>query len=423
MAIEMILPSLSAGMEDAVIARWLVAVGDKVTKGQALAEVETDKATMELEAEADGIIGSLNVAEGKRADVGQVIVLLLAKGESAATPAISPTEAAAPAAAPAPISSPSAAAIVAESGERMHKASPIARRLAAAAGLDLDGVQGSGPRGRIVKIDIERLVAQAGQPAAPPVAAVQPPAQPPAQAAPLAPQSAVPAGIGPYEAQPISNMRRVVARRLVEAKQSIPHFYLNADCDMSALLALRAQLNEGRDKAARISVNDLILKAAARALRKVPEANVIWNGDEILQLDDVDISVAVAIEGGLITPILRGADRMSLGTLSAEMKALASRAREGKLKPEEYQGGGFSVSNLGMYGVKSFSAIINPPQSCILAVGATERRPVGRGDQIVLSDVMSMTLSVDHRSVDGALGAQVLAAVKEGIEAPMSLLL
>lgn len=430
MAFEMILPSLSAGMEDAVIARWLISVGDKVTKGQALAEVETDKATMELEAEADGVIAALNVAEGKRADVGQVIVVLLAEGESAppSTAAQDPSAATQAAAISPPETSgaaiPAAGVAPADCGERMHKASPIARRIAAAAGVDLNGVQGSGPRGRIVKIDVERLIEQAATAA---VAAVAPPAAPSAAVAAPAgaqqTQAAVPAGIGPYEAQPISNMRRVVARRLVEAKQSIPHFYLNADCDMQALLALRVELNEGRDKAEKISVNDLIIKAAARALRKVPAANVIWHGDEILQLADVDISVAVAIEGGLITPILRGADRMSLGTLSAEMKTLARLAREGKLKPEHYQGGGFSVSNLGMYGVKSFSAIINPPQSCILAVGATERRPVGRGDQIVLSEVMSITLSVDHRSVDGALGAQLLAAVKEGIENPLSLLL
>lgn len=423
MAFEMILPSLSAGMEDAVIARWLVSVGERVTKGQVLAEVETDKATMELEAEADGVIASLNVPEGKRADVGQVVVIVLAEGEAAVPSAA--TQSPQTSATTPQLAGSSAVATPADHGERMHKASPIARRLAAGAGIDLGGVQGSGPRGRIVKIDVERLIHEAGTasvasgtPVAPQSIAVPTPVQM-EQAAP----ALAPAGIGPYEAQPVSNMRRVVARRLVEAKQSIPHFYLNADCDMEALLALRAQLNEGREKAEKISVNDLILKAVARALRKVPAANVIWHGDEILQLADVDISVAVAIDGGLITPILRGADRMSLGTLSAEMKTLARLAREGKLKPEQYQGGGFSVSNLGMYGVKSFSAIINPPQSCILAVGATERRPVGRCDQIVLSDVMSITLSVDHRSVDGALGAVLLAAVKEGIENPLSLVL
>lgn len=405
MAYEITLPALSAGMEDAVIAKWLVAVGDDVTKGQAIAEIETDKATMEMTAEADGTVGRIAVADGQRADVGQVIAVLLAQGESlgaetaAQTPA--PQADVVSASVPAPI----------QTGERKHTASPLARRLAAEAGLDLTGVTGSGPYGRIVKIDVERLRNVA------PVAVVAQPAAPETKAA------GVPAGIGPHEAKPITNMRRVIARRLVEAKTTIPHFYLSVDCEIDALLALRAQINEGRDKAERISVNDLVIKAAARALRRVPEANVIWNGDEILQLADVDISVAVSTDAGLITPILRGADRMSLGTLSSEMKSLAERARENRLRPEEFQGGGFSISNLGMYGVKTFSAIINPPQSCILAVGAAERRPVGRGDQIVLADVMNVTLSVDHRSVDGVLGARLLAAFKEGIEAPMQLML
>ena len=421
MAVNILLPSMSAGMEDAVIARWLVTVGERVAKGQPLAEVETDKATMELEAEAEGIVGALSVAEGRRADVGQCIAVLLAEGESA-------PQAGAPVSAPAALAvqdpvvsgaSPVAPAAPSDAvGQGRARISPVARRMAAAAGIALDGIAGSGPRGRIVKLDIARRLA--GGPArSEPLAAPEPAAP----AAPVSGRSAVPPGIGPYTAQPVTNLRRVIARRLAEAKQSVPHFYLSADCELDALVALRAQVNEGRDKAQRISVNDFIVKACARALRQVPEANVIWHGDEILHLADVDISVAVATGGGLLTPILRGADRMSLGTLSAEMKALAERARAGKLRPDEYQGGGFSVSNLGMYGVKTFSAIINPPQSCILAVGAAERRPVGRGESIVLAEVMSITLSVDHRSVDGALGARLLAAIREGIEAPMSLLL
>ncbi len=405
MATEIILPSLSAGMEDAVIAKWRVKTGEKVSLGQVLAEIETDKAMMEFEAEADGIVGRLNIEEGKRVDVGQVIAVLVAEGE--------PVPEAGSARAPVEVAAATAALQPEAEGERKHGASPLARRIAALAGIDLEGCEGSGPRGRIVKIDVERLLA--AQDAVP---AVTPAVQAPAQQA-----VGVPAGIGPYEVKPLSNMRRVIARRLAEAKQTVPHFYLSADCELDALLALRAEINAGRDKAGKISVNDFVIKAAACALRKVPEANVVWNGDEILQLADVDISVAVATDGGLLTPIIRGADRMSLGTLSDEMKALAARAREGRLKPEEYQGGGFSISNLGMYGVKSFSAIINPPQSCILAVGAGEKRPVVRGEQIVLADVFSVTLSVDHRSVDGALGAQVLAAFKEGIENPMSLLL
>ncbi|KAA0969426.1 2-oxo acid dehydrogenase subunit E2 [Aureimonas fodinaquatilis] len=412
MAIEITLPSLSAGMEDAVIAKWLVAVGDRVTKGQLLAEVETDKATMEMEAEADGIVGQLAVTDGQRAEVGQLIAVLLADGECVSAVAESAPEAAPNKLVPVP---KPAAAVPVVAGERKHSASPLARRLAADAGLNLTGVTGSGPRGRIVKIDVQRLRDEASVASAPPRAAA---------AAPVAASAGnIPAGIGPYEAKPLSNMRRHIARRLLEAKTTIPHFYLSVDCEIDELLALRSKINTGRDKADRISVNDMVIKAAAFALRKVPEANVIWNGDEILQLTDVDISVAVATEGGLITPILRGADRMSLGTLSAEMKSLAERARANRLRPDEFQGGGFSVSNLGMFGVKTFSAIINPPQSCILAVGASERRPVGRGDQIVLADVMSVTLSVDHRSVDGAVGAKLLAAFKEGIDDPMSLLL
>lgn len=406
MTTEIVLPSLSAGMEDAVIAKWLVQPGDRVAPGQVLAEVETDKATMELEAAEAGIVGRLNVTAGQRADVGAVLALLLAEGE-ALPEAAPPAPAASTERAPAPAPGSSAAAD--RPGERRHPASPLARRMAAQAGLNLAGTHGSGPKGRIVKIDVERLLAASH--------AVGP--------SPVAPASGQdsPAGIGAHEVMPVSTMRRTIARRLVEAKQRIPHFYLSADCEIDALLALRAQLNEGRAASARISVNDLIVKAAALALRAVPAANVIWNGEEILQLRDVDISVAVATEGGLMTPILRGADRMSLGTLSEGMRALAARARAGRLKPEEYQGGGFSVSNLGMYGVKSFCAIINPPQSCILAVGAAERRPVGRGEQIVLAEVMSLTLSVDHRSVDGALGAELLAAIKAGIERPLGLLL
>ncbi|ARC90703.1 dihydrolipoamide acetyltransferase family protein [Rhodovulum sp. MB263] len=411
MATELTLPALSAGMEDAVIAAWLVGPGDRVEKGQPLAEVETDKATMELEAEAPGRVGRLAVAAGARADVGQVIAVLLAEGET--LPAPDP-EAPASAPAPAPASAPAATAPAmgpAAEPDR-PRASPLARRLATQAGLTLDGLSGSGPKGRIVRVDIERLIASA-------------PAETMAETAPepAATPSPIPPGLGPYEARPVSQMRRTIARRLSEAKQTIPHFYLEAEVDLEALMALRAQVNEGREGAARISVNDFIVKAAARALARLPEANVIWRGDEIWQLSDIDIAVAVATDGGLMTPILRGADRMSLGTLSAEMKALAAHARAGTLKPEDYQGGGFSVSNLGMYGVRSFSAIVNPPQSCILAAGAAERRPVGRGDQIVLAPVMSLTLSVDHRSVDGALGAQLLAEIRKGLEEPMSLLL
>ncbi|WP_066705892.1 pyruvate dehydrogenase complex dihydrolipoamide acetyltransferase [Celeribacter ethanolicus] len=406
---EIILPSLSAGMEDAVIANWLKAEGEAVKAGDTLAEVETDKATMEFEADADGVLGKILTPAGERADVNAVIAVLLLEGEDASVlDGYTPGGAVPGETVKAPVEAPKAeAAPVAKSSDKIA-ASPLARRIAAQKGVDLSGLSGSGPRGRIVRIDVERA-AEAGA-VAPVAAAVK------ATAAPNL------VGIGDYEEIPHTGMRRTIARRLLESKTTVPHFYLEADCDIEALMALRSQINEGREKADRISVNDFIVKAVANALAKVPAANAIWTDEAVLQLKSIDISVAVATDGGLITPVLRNADQKSLGTLSSEMKALAAKAREGRLKPDEYQGGGFSLSNLGMYGVKSFSAIINPPQSCILAVGAAEKRPVGRGDQIVLAPVMSVTLSVDHRTVDGAVGAQWLAVFKAGIENPMSLL-
>lgn len=420
MPVEVVLPALSAGMEDAVIARWLKAEGDAVSKGDLIAEVETDKATMELEAEVDGRIGQLLVKDGARANVNQVIALLLKEGEDASAMAgfavgsspVAVAEAETPVAA-SPV--PAAPAVSAPaSGEVRHKASPLARRLAAELGVSLEGLAGSGARGRIVRIDVER--AAASKPV--PVAAAAAPAAALAETS----SKAIPVGIGDYEAVPHTSMRRTIARRLLEAKTTVPHFYLNVDCEIDALLALRSQINEKREGSTRISVNDFVIKASAAALRRVPDANVIWTDEALLKLKDVDIAVAVATEGGLITPIIRSADQMSLGAISAQMKSLAARARENRLKPEEFQGGGFSISNLGMYGVKSFSAIINPPQSAILAVGAGERRPIERNGELAFATMMSVTLSVDHRAVDGALGAQLLAAFKAGIEDPMSLL-
>ncbi|QNQ63895.1 pyruvate dehydrogenase complex dihydrolipoamide acetyltransferase [Brucella sp. 6810] len=420
MPVEVVLPALSAGMEDAVIARWLKAEGDAVSKGDLIAEVETDKATMELEAEVDGRIGQLLVKDGARANVNQVIALLLKEGEDASAMAgfavgSSPVAVAEAEASVAASPVPAAPAVSAPaSGEVRHKASPLARRLAAELGVSLEGLAGSGARGRIVRIDVER--AAASKPV--PVAAAAAPAAAPAEAS----SKAIPVGIGEYEAVPHTSMRRTIARRLLEAKTTVPHFYLNVDCEIDALLALRSQINEKREGSARISVNDFVIKASAAALRRVPDANVIWTDEALLKLKDVDIAVAVATEGGLITPIIRSADQMSLGAISTQMKSLAARARENRLKPEEFQGGGFSISNLGMYGVKSFSAIINPPQSAILAVGAGERRPIERNGELAFATMMSVTLSVDHRAVDGALGAQLLAAFKAGVEDPMSLL-
>ena len=418
MPIEVVLPALSAGMEDAVIAKWLKAEGETVKRGDLLAEVETDKATMELEAEADGTLGRILVGDGKRANVNQAIALLLGEGEEASSLAgpvappvsASPVEAVAPVV---PVTAPITAVAAPAENTVRHAASPLARRLAADRGVALDGLTGSGPKGRIVRIDVERAAqtAQSIAPVAMPVVSPLP-----------APPKGLPPGIGPHEAIPHTSMRRTIARRLLEAKQTVPHFYLNADCDIDALLALRAEINAKRPKDERISVNDFVIRACAAALSRVPDANVIWTEEAILKLQDVDIAVAVATDGGLITPLIRQADRKSLGAISAEMKALAARARENRLKPEEFQGGGFSISNLGMYGVKSFSAIINPPQSAILAVGAGERRPVERDGQLAFATMMSVTLSVDHRAVDGALGAQLLAAFKTVIEEPMNLL-
>lgn len=418
MPIEVVLPALSAGMEDAVIAKWLKAEGETVKKGDLLAEVETDKATMELEAEADGTLGRILVGDGKRANVNQAIALLFGEGEDASVLAgpVAPVSGTPVTAAltPAVAATEPLAAVAAPAGNTVrHAASPLARRLAADRGVALNGLTGSGPKGRIVRIDVERAAQSA--PAVAPVAAL---AALPMSAAP----KGVPPGIGPHEAIPHTSMRRTIARRLLEAKQTVPHFYLNADCDIDALLALRAEINAKRPKDERISVNDFVIRACAAALSRVPDANVIWTEEAILKLQDVDIAVAVATDGGLITPLIRQADRKSLGAISAEMKALAARARENRLKPEEFQGGGFSISNLGMYGVKSFSAIINPPQSAILAVGAGERRPVERDGQLAFATMMSVTLSVDHRAVDGALGAQLLAAFKTVIEEPMNLL-
>lgn len=418
MPIEVVLPALSAGMEDAVIAKWLKAEGDTVKKGDLLAEVETDKATMELEAEADGTFGRILVGDGKRANVNQAIALLLGEGEDASVLAgpvapVSGTPVTAALTPAATATEPLAAVAAPAENTVRHAASPLARRLAADRGVALDGLTGSGPKGRIVRIDVERAAQSA--PVVAPVTAL---AALPMSAAP----KGVPPGIGPLEAIPHTSMRRTIARRLLEAKQTVPHFYLNADCDIDALLALRAEINAKRPKDERISVNDFVIRACAAALSRVPDANVIWTEEAILKLQDVDIAVAVATDGGLITPLIRQADRKSLGAISAEMKALATRARENRLKPEEFQGGGFSISNLGMYGVKSFSAIINPPQSAILAVGAGERRPVERDGQLAFATMMSVTLSVDHRAVDGALGAQLLAAFKTVIEEPMNLL-
>lgn len=425
MPIEILMPALSPTMSEGTLARWLKNEGDTVKSGDVIAEIETDKATMEFEAVDEGTIGKILIAAGSAGvKVNTPIAILLEEGEDAsaitAAPKAAPVAAAATvAAAPAAVAAaaPVVAAPAAPAGGRVF-ASPLAKRLAAEAGLDLKAVQGSGPYGRVVKADVEAAVKGGVKAApAPAVAAAAAPA-PKAAAAPAAANPFEPA----YEEIPNSSIRKVIARRLTEAKQTVPHFYLTIDCEVDALLKVRAELN-GRSDAYKLSVNDFVIRAVALALKKVPAANASWGEEAIKRYIDVDVSVAVATPNGLITPIVRHADHKGLAAISNEMKELAGKAKDGKLKPEEFQGGGFTISNLGMFGIKEFAAIINPPQGCILAVGAGEQRPVVKNGALAIATVMSCTLSVDHRVVDGAVGAEFLAAFKKLIEDPLSMLL
>jgi pyruvate dehydrogenase E2 component (dihydrolipoamide acetyltransferase) len=455
MATNILMPALSPTMTEGTLARWLKKEGEAVKSGDVIAEIETDKATMEFEAVDEGILGKILVPDGTEGvKVNQPIGIMVDEGEAVPSgdaapakasgdkgpapspsggPALEAVQAAGgkvagaaeqPVQADAPKSQPQAptpATAPAEQGGRVF-ASPLARRMAEQAGLDLGSVKGSGPNGRIVKSDIEAAQA-APKPAAAPQAQ---PAEAPAAPAP-APKPAAPAITAPHKAVPHSTMRKVIARRLSEAKQTIPHFYVSIDVELDALLKLRADLNARSPKegagAYKLSVNDLVIKAAAATLRKLPQTNASWTDDAIVIYDDVDISIAVSIPDGLITPIIRKADQKGLATISSEMKDLASRAKAGKLKPEEFQGGGFSISNMGMYGVSNFSAIINPPQAGILAVSAGEKRPVVKGDQLAIATVMTVTLSVDHRVIDGALAAEWVSTFKSIVEDPLSLML
>ncbi len=449
MPINILMPALSPTMTEGTLAKWHVKEGDDVTSGDVVAEIETDKATMEVEAVDEGTVGKLLIAEGTEGvAVNTPIAVLLEEGEDAgaiaAAPAAPQPPAAAPAPAPAaasgngsapsPAPAPQAAAPApqpapATSGNGAGRtfASPLARRMAAQAGLDLGSVIGTGPHGRIVKADIEQALAggatRAPQAAAPaPTAASAPaPAVAPAPSGPSAKELSDLLGMS-YQAEPNSNVRKTIARRLGEAKQTIPHFYLSIDCELDKLLAVRKELN-ARDEGFKLSVNDFVIRASALALKKVPAANASWTDAEILLYDHADVSVAVATPSGLITPVIRQAEAKGLAQISNEMKDLAGRAREGKLKPEEYQGGTFSVSNLGMFGITEFAAIINPPQGCILAVGAGQQRPVVKDGALAVATVMTCTLSVDHRVVDGAVGAEFLAAFKKLIEDPLAMLL
>jgi len=431
MPTEILMPALSPTMEEGTLAKWLVKEGDTVASGDIMAEIETDKATMEFEAVDEGTIGKILVAEGSEGvKVNTPIAVLLEEGESAddisdAAPAAAATEAPAPAAAPkaeAPSATPAPAAPATADGSRIF-ASPLARRIAADKGLDLAAIKGSGPRGRIVKADVENATAQPA--AAAPAATAAPTAAAPA----LSSGPAADAVIAMYEGREfeeisLNGMRKTIAARLTEAKQSIPHFYLRRDIELDALLAFRGELNKQLEpRGVKLSVNDFIIKACALALQTVPDANAVWAGDRILKLKPSDVAVAVAIEGGLFTPVLKDAEMKSLSALSAEMKDLAGRARDRKLAPHEYQGGSFAISNLGMFGIDNFDAVINPPHGAILAVGSGVKKPVvGKDGELGAATVMSVTLSVDHRVIDGALGAQLLTAIKDNLENPMTML-
>jgi pyruvate dehydrogenase E2 component (dihydrolipoyllysine-residue acetyltransferase) len=434
MPIEILMPALSPTMEEGTLAKWLVKEGDTVTSGDLLAEIETDKATMEFESVDEGVIGKLLIPEGSEGvKVNTVIAVLLEDGDSAADIA-APTapqasdakqETAAAPTSVAPTSAPATPAAPARNGTRIF-ASPLARRIAADKGLDLAQIAGTGPHGRIVKADVLSSTATAPAPVAAPT--------PTPTAAPTAPAALA---TGPsadvvarmyegreYQEIALNGMRKIIASRLTEAKQSIPHFYLRRDIQLDALLKFRADLNaQLAARGVKLSVNDFIIKACALALQTVPDANAVWAGDRILKLTPSDVAVAVAVEGGLFTPVLQDAETKSLSALSAQMKDLAARARDKKLAPHEYQGGSFAISNLGMFGIDNFDAVINPPHGAILAVGAGVKKPVvGKDGELAVATVMSVTLSVDHRVIDGALGAQLLQAIKDNLENPMVML-
>ncbi|WP_321391115.1 pyruvate dehydrogenase complex dihydrolipoamide acetyltransferase [Emcibacter sp.] len=424
MPIELRMPALSPTMESGTLATWSVKEGDAVESGTILAEIETDKATMEYESIDEGVVGKILVPEGtEEVKVGELIALLLEEGEDASVlegysakaapkPAEAPAVTEAPAAAktaPAvttstPAAKPAATAPAPATGGRVF-ASPLARRIAEQQGYDISAISGSGPHGRIVKRDVE---------------AFKPGAKSSAAAVAM---GGVDMGVdAPYQEIKLSSMRKTIAKRLTESKQNVPHFYLGVDIELDNLLEARKQLNAMSDEY-KLSVNDFIIRACALALKKVPEANVQFAGDVMRQYERADVSVAVAIDGGLVTPVIRGAEHKGLRQISEETKALAKKARDGKLMPEDYHGGTFSISNLGMFGIKTFQAVINPPQAAILAVGSGEQRAVIKNGQVVSATVMSVNLACDHRAIDGAVGARFLDAVKIFLETPSTMLL
>lgn len=428
MPIQITMPALSPTMTEGKLATWQVKEGDSVSSGDVLAEIETDKATMEVEAIDEGVIGKILIAAGTdNVAVNTPIAILLEEGEDASDIDASATNAPAPATEktePATGTSPKAekpenapSAPQSRSSGRVF-ASPLARRIATDSNIDISAISGTGPHGRIVKSDVEQFIASGGT--ASKSSATQ------SQPSPAATAPAVTASTPPHAGEhieiPLTGMRKTIAKRLTEAKQTIPHFYLTIECELDNLMGMRKELNSRSDEY-KISVNDFIIRASALSLKKLPTANAIWGGDKILQYKDIDISVAVAVDGGLITPVVKGADGKGLAGISNEMKELAGKAKAGKLMPEEYQGGCFSISNLGMFGIKEFSAVINPPQSAILAVGAGQPRPVIKDGAVSIATVMSVTLSCDHRVIDGAMGAELLQYFKGYIEEPLTMML
>ena len=433
MPINLKMPALSPTMEEGTLAKWLVKEGDTVASGDLLAEIETDKATMEFEAVDEGVVAKILIPAGTdNVKVGEIIAIIAAEGEevsdaapaaapapAAAAPAPTPAPAAKAEAAPAPATSPAPAPASSADDDRI-KASPLAKRIAAAKGIDLSTIKGSGPGGRIVKADVEDVKPGQASAAAPQAAAAPAPAAAPTPA----PAAATPFTTDiPHEASKLSNMRKTIARRLTEAKQTIPHIYLTVDIQLDKLLKLRGELNKALEaQGVKLSVNDLLIKALAKSLIQVPKCNVSFAGDTLISYSRADISVAVSTPAGLITPIIVGAETKAVGAISTEMKELAGRAKDGKLQPHEYQGGTASLSNMGMFGIKHFEAVINPPQAMIMAIGAGEKRPYLVDDALGIATVMSATGSFDHRAIDGADGAQLMAAFKELCENPLGML-
>ncbi|MDP4709071.1 MAG: pyruvate dehydrogenase complex dihydrolipoamide acetyltransferase [Rickettsiaceae bacterium] len=409
MPIKILMPALSPTMEHGNLAKWIKKEGDKVSAGEVIAEIETDKATMEVEAVEEGVLAKIIVAEGaQEVPVNALIAVLLEEGEAAGSLDAFIQKSAEPAVADKAKPEPKIESVTADKPISMPVnnasnkkarifASPLAKRVAAMEGVSLSSLTGTGPHGRIIKADV---LSGGGQ---------------------IKAKGVVARNSEEYKSVPNNNMRKIIAKRLLESKLTVPHFYLSIECMMDSVLEARAELNAsfGEDKSKKLSVNDFVIMAAAKALKDVPDANASWSDEAIMLYNNVDISIAVAIDGGLITPVIRNADQKAITAISAEMKDLAKRARENALKPEEFQGGGFSISNLGMYGVKNFNAIINPPQGCIIAVGMSSKRAVIVDDKIEIRTMMDVNLSCDHRVVDGAVGATFLASFKKYIESPI----